>query len=60
MAGAAVWLVWSFGPDSLRRWVRGRRTVKPGYDVALHADGLAGQAETAKPTEDCGPDCGCG
>lgn len=54
---AAGWLVWSFGPESLRRWVRGRRRVKPAYDVALHAEGLAGEAETAK--DGCGPDCGC-
>lgn len=62
VAAAALWLVWSFGPVSLRRAVRRRqgrgRAVKPGYDVALRADGLAGKPESAD--DRCGPDCGCG
>lgn len=54
---AALWLVWSFGPESLRRLVLRKRKVAPDYDVALQADGLAGKTAAAK---DCGPDCGCG
>ena len=57
---AAAWLVWSFGPDSLRRLVLRRRKVVPAYDVALHADGLDGRPErAAAAAKDCGPDCGC-
>lgn len=56
---AAAWLVWSFGPESLRRLITRKRQAKPAYDVALHADGLDGRPETAK-AKDCGPDCGCG
>ena len=55
VAAAALWLVWSFGPESLRRAVQRRRRVKPAYDVALHADGLDGRPEEKA----CGPDCGC-
>ena len=59
VAGAALWLVWSFGPESLRRAVLRRRKVAPAYDVALHAEGLAGERETPRAqAEDCGPDCG--
>ena len=59
VAVAALWLVWSFGPESLRRAVLRKRRVTPGYDVALHADGLAGEAEGATHADKaCGPDCG--
>ena len=60
VAAAALWLVWSFGPESLRRAVLRKRRVTPGYDIALHADGLAGETEGAAPSDKgCGPDCGC-
>ena len=59
VAGAALWLVWSFGPESLRRAVLRKRRVAPAYDVALQADGLGGEAEGAKAADkSCGPDCG--
>ena len=40
---AALWLVWSFGPDSWRIALRPR--AKPSRDAALHADGLDGRPE---------------
>ncbi len=58
VAAAALWLVWSFGPESLRRALLRRRRVAPAYDVALHADGLDGRREDVADG-DCGPDCGC-
>ena len=55
VAAAALWLLWSFGPESWRARLT-RRRAAPGYDRALHADGLDGRPEA----KDCGPDCGCG
>ena len=46
---AALWLVWSFGPRSLRTLVT-RKRAAPSYDTALQGDELAGQAPG---------DCGC-
>ena len=56
VAAAALWLVWSFGPESWRARLSRRRRATPAYDAALHADGLDGRAEDDKA---CGPDCGC-
>ncbi len=56
VAAAALWLVWSFGPESLRRVVLRKRRVAPSYDVALHAEALAGERESPPPA-DCGPNC---
>ena len=53
---AALWLVWSFGPESWRTAVR-RRRAKPSYDTALHADALDGRTETPRAGTDCGPGC---
>ncbi len=50
---AALWLVWSFGPESWRARLT-RRPAAPAYDKALNADALDG-----RPQKDCGPDCGC-
>ena len=50
---AALWLVWSFGPESWRTRLT-RRNAAPSYDAALNADALDG-----RPQKDCGPDCGC-
>lgn len=47
--GAVGWLVWSFGPASLRSLFTRKRAV-PSYDVALQADELAGEEPA---------DCGC-
>lgn len=44
VVAAALWLVWSFGPESWRTALR-RRRAKPGYDVALHADRLDGRSK---------------
>ena len=57
VAAAALWLVWSFGPESWRARLT-RRRASPTYDAALHADGLDGRSEAQDGT--CGPDCGCG
>lgn len=62
VAGAALWLLWSFGPESWRARLTGGRP-QPGYDRALQADELDGGAPAAgqaKATgKDCGPHCGC-
>ena len=42
---AALWLVWSFGPESWRTALRRRGRGKPSYDATLHADGLDGRSE---------------
>lgn len=54
VAAAALWLLWSFGPESWRARLTGRR-AQPSYDRALKADELDGRA----PDKGCGPDCGC-
>ncbi len=55
VAGAALWLLWSFGPESWRARLA-RRRAAPSYDRALQADKLDGRA----PDKGCGPGCGCG
>ena len=55
VGAAALWLLWSFGPESWRARLT-RRRAAPSYDRALHADALDGRPER----QDCGPDCGCG
>lgn len=55
VAAAALWLLWSFGPESWRARLSGRR-AQPSYDRALQADELDGRSP---PDKGCGPDCGC-
>lgn len=55
VAAAALWLVWSFGPESWRARLT-RRRAAPSYDRALQADQLEGRSADKA----CGPDCGCG
>ena len=63
VAVAALWLLWSFGPESWRARLSGRGG-KPGYDRALQADELDGRpprdpAGESPEGKGCGPDCGC-
>ena len=54
VAAAALWLVWSFGPESWRARLSGRRAAA-SHDRALQADPIDGRP----PDKGCGPDCGC-
>ena len=63
VAAAALWLLWSFGPESWRARLSGRR-AGPGRDRALQAEELDGRPAVKSPAESqdgrgCGPDCGC-
>lgn len=52
VVAAALWLVWSFGPESWRARLS-RRRGRPGHDRALQAEALDG-----RPVEKaCGKDC---
>ena len=55
VVAAALWLVWSFGPESWRARLT-RRRAAPSYDRALQADQIDGRPAD----KGCGPDCGCG
>ena len=55
VAAAALWLLWSFGPESWRARLT-RRRAAPSYDRALQADQIDGRPADGG----CGPDCGCG
>ena len=54
VGAAALWLLWSFGPESWRARLTGRR-APASYDRALQADELDGRPAD----KGCGPDCGC-
>ena len=59
VAVAALWLLWSFGPESWRARLSGLR-AKPGHDRALQAEALDGrppETSAGKPRDGkgCGP-----